>query len=266
MSTRFLLRLGVASGLVAAVLVGVPAHAATQGDFTVNAHRGYHATATENTLGALQAAANAGATAMETDLQLTSDGYMVVMHDATLDRTTSCSGRVDQWTKSNIIRSCRTDDGQHVPFATELLQAAHDRALNLLTELKPDARGRWTTAQMRTLSGLIDTKGMRERVMVSAVDAGRLRRVESVAPWLPTMWIRESRPTVGEVNASGVDNLSASAANLSRGLVQDMNTAGHLVYGRISNSQTDWAAYRSYGVAGVVTDAVPEYLNWVTGH
>jgi hypothetical protein len=103
---------------------------------------------------------------------------------------------------------------------------------------------------------------MAGRVMVSATDAARLRRVESVASWLPTMWIRTTRPTVSQVNSKGVDNVSASAANLSPGLVANLNAAGHLVYGRATSSQSDWEAYRADGVAGVVTDLVPDYLRW----
>jgi hypothetical protein len=33
----------------------------------------------------------------------------------------------------------------------------------------------------------------------------------------------------------------------------------------VSDSQSDWEAYRTDGVAGVITDAVPEYVQWATG-
>jgi glycerophosphoryl diester phosphodiesterase len=184
------------------------------------------------------------------------------MHDATLDRTTNCSGPVDEWTRKRILQRCRADDGQRIPFASDLLQAAHGRSMNLLAELKSDSQSGWDTAQMQTLANLVTSSGMAGRVMVSATDAARLRRVESVARWLPTMWIRTTRPTVSQVNSNGVDNVSASAANLSPGLVADLKAAGHLVYGRESNSQSDWEAYRTDGVAGIVTDTVPEYLTW----
>jgi glycerophosphoryl diester phosphodiesterase len=217
---------------------------------------------TENTVGALDAAADAGATGMETDFRLTSDRQIIVMHDATLDRTTNCSGPVDERTRKWILEHCHADDGQPIPFASDLLRAAHGRSMNLLAELKSDSQSGWDTAQMQTLANLITSSGMAGRVMVSATDAARLRRVESVASWLPTMWIRTTRPTVSQVNSNGVDNVSASAANLSPGLVAAMNAAGHLVYCRESNSQSDWEAYRADGVAGVVTDTVPEYLKW----
>ena len=264
-AARLLLRLCAGSVGVATVMVAVPAHAAQSGDFSLDAHRGYHAAATEDTIGALDAADDAGASAMEADLRLTADRNIVVMHDATLDRTTNCSGRVDEWTMQEIRERCRADDGQAIPFASDLLDAAEDRSMNLLMEIKGDPQRRWDTTQLQSFTNLIDSEEMRERVMVSAMNAPRLRRVQSVAPWLPTMWIDGTSPTVDSVNSSGVKNVSASAANLSPQLVADLNEFGHLVYGRVSNSQSDWEAYRTDGTAGVITDAVPEYLQWANG-
>jgi glycerophosphoryl diester phosphodiesterase len=264
-AARILLRLWAGSVGIAVVMVAVPAHAAQSGDFSLDAHRGYHVAATEDTIGALDAAEDAGASAMEADLRLTADRYIVVMHDATLDRTTNCSGPVDEWTMQEIRERCRADDGQAIPFAPDLLDAAEDRSMNLLMEIKGDPQRRWDTTQLQTFAKLIDSEEMRERVMVSAMNAARLRRLQSVAPWLPTMWIDGTSPTVDSVNSSGVKNVSASAANLSPQLVADLNEFGHLVYGRVSNSQSDWDAYRADGTAGVITDAVPEYLQWASG-
>src|SRR5699024_1336287 len=60
----------------------------------VIAHRGASALAPENTMPALVAAALAGADMIEIDLQMAADGSAVVIHDATVDRTTDASGPV----------------------------------------------------------------------------------------------------------------------------------------------------------------------------
>jgi glycerophosphoryl diester phosphodiesterase len=57
-------------------------------------HRGMAAAAPENTLDAMRLAFACGADAVEFDLRLTADGQVVVIHDATLDRTTDGSGPV----------------------------------------------------------------------------------------------------------------------------------------------------------------------------
>jgi glycerophosphoryl diester phosphodiesterase len=58
------------------------------------AHRGASAQAPENTLAAFELAARQGAPAIELDVKLSADGQVVVMHDATVDRTTDGKGRV----------------------------------------------------------------------------------------------------------------------------------------------------------------------------
>ena len=60
----------------------------------VIAHRGDSAHAPENTLAAFRRAVEIGADAIELDVRLAADGVPVVIHDATLDRTTSAAGLV----------------------------------------------------------------------------------------------------------------------------------------------------------------------------
>jgi glycerophosphoryl diester phosphodiesterase len=62
--------------------------------FTLIAHRGDSAGAPENTFASFDLALEKGFDNVELDVQLTSDGVPVVIHDATLDRTTNASGPV----------------------------------------------------------------------------------------------------------------------------------------------------------------------------
>jgi len=68
----------------------------------VIAHRGASAGAPENTLPAFEAAVREGADAVELDVRLTADGAPVVIHDATLDRTTDRSGPVAALTLAEL--------------------------------------------------------------------------------------------------------------------------------------------------------------------
>src|SRR5512135_2653183 len=68
----------------------------------VLAHRGASLHAPENTLAAFTLAADQGADGIELDVKLTRDGSIVVMHDATVDRTTTGHGRVSDLTLSEI--------------------------------------------------------------------------------------------------------------------------------------------------------------------
>ncbi|MDQ7860817.1 glycerophosphodiester phosphodiesterase family protein [Peribacillus frigoritolerans] len=58
------------------------------------AHRGSAGTHPENTMSAFKEAARVGADGIETDVQLSKDGEVVIIHDEKLDRTTNASGYV----------------------------------------------------------------------------------------------------------------------------------------------------------------------------
>ena len=72
---------------------------AHQDEWPVNmAHRGASALAPENTIEAFRLALEAGAGGLELDVHMTRDGHIVVIHDATVDRTTSGTGAVSDMT------------------------------------------------------------------------------------------------------------------------------------------------------------------------
>jgi glycerophosphoryl diester phosphodiesterase len=68
------------------------------------AHRGGSALRPENTLAAFDHARELGVAAIECDVQLSRDGELMVIHDATLDRTTGATGPVAERTASELAR------------------------------------------------------------------------------------------------------------------------------------------------------------------
>jgi glycerophosphoryl diester phosphodiesterase len=87
----------------------------------VIAHRGASAYAPENTLPAFELAVEQGADAFELDVRLTRDGAAVVLHDATLERTTSLTGPVRARTLAELRaadagRWFSPDRGRTLPF------------------------------------------------------------------------------------------------------------------------------------------------------
>jgi glycerophosphoryl diester phosphodiesterase len=74
-----------------------------RGEWPINlAHRGASALAPENTIEAFRLALEAGAGGLELDVHMTRDGHIVVIHDATVDRTTNGSGAVAEMTRDEL--------------------------------------------------------------------------------------------------------------------------------------------------------------------
>lgn len=105
------------------------------------AHRGASAERPENTLPSTLRAIEAGATAVEVDVRTTQDGHLVLLHDATLERATSGTGKVNEQTLAQLKQldagSKFSSEYRGVPMATlsEVLTAAKGK-IDILLDLK----------------------------------------------------------------------------------------------------------------------------------
>ncbi len=92
------------------------------------AHRGAMGTHPENTIVAFKEAIRLGAQMIEFDVRMTKDNALVIMHDATVDRTTNGSGLVRDLTLSEIRKldagswKSKKFAGEKVPTLKEALQ------------------------------------------------------------------------------------------------------------------------------------------------
>ena len=145
-------------------------------------HRGNRAHAPENTLPSLLEAVRLGVDALEFDLHVTRDGHLVLLHDPTLDRTTSASGPVAQRTLRELADIDAgyqfTSDGGRtfpwrgrgatVPTFDEVIESL-PRDLPLIIELK-------TADATEPLRVAIKRHGLASRIIVAGFSA------QSVAP------------------------------------------------------------------------------------
>lgn len=110
---------------------------------TVVAHRGWLApTHVENSLRELKATRRAGIGMFEIDLRASRDGTLFLLHDATLDRTTTGSGRIDAATDADLARVSLKDvagasTGEPLPrFDDVMAWAASDPGIQLMLDIK----------------------------------------------------------------------------------------------------------------------------------
>lgn len=137
------------------------------------AHRGLSSEFTENTLAAFQAAAQAGFQAIELDVRLTRDGEVVVLHDASLARTTDGSARVADM-RYDELRGYSTGHGP-VPRLDDLLSSLQDW------------RGIWNIevkaiAAAEPAVHLVEHHGLEKRVVITSFDPNALEIARATNP------------------------------------------------------------------------------------
>lgn len=125
----------------------------------VVAHRGDWRNAPENSIYAIELAIEMGVDIVEVDVQRTKDGKLVLMHDVTLDRTTSGKGRVADYTLEELkqfkLRSGTSMVLHHdIPTFEECMLAARgkimvniDKGYDYLDEIMPILERTGTTRQ-----------------------------------------------------------------------------------------------------------------------
>jgi glycerophosphoryl diester phosphodiesterase len=117
---------------LAGLLLAEPAYA----DPIVIAHRGRDATTHENTLAAFRRSIALGVTILETDVRPTKDGQLVLLHDATVDRTTNGHGWIGDLTLAQV-QALDAGSGEHVPTLSEALRLVRGTGIRLMLDMKP---------------------------------------------------------------------------------------------------------------------------------
>ena len=134
----------------------------------VYAHRGASVEFPENTLAAFGRALELGVEGIELDVHLSADGVPMVIHDATVDRTTNGSGAVMEMTHAEL-QALDAGNGEHIPTLGEVLDLVGNR-LHVDIEVKANAAGE---------AVLREVNGRDLRWLISSFDWDVLRYVRS---------------------------------------------------------------------------------------
>ena len=255
-----LLALGAHAALVG---LATPARAAEAGSYRLVAHRGFPGGATtENTLAAFGRAFRHGAPAIEVDIRLTVDEELILMHDPTLGRTTTCWGEVSKRAAATIIEKCRGSvNRERIPSLSRALTWAAARHLNMLLEIKRDPAGRWSPEHFARINDLLLRTGMARRARIFSFNDEYLKMAEGVNPDLESHSIVERWGQVAQVR-TWADALNVYAGQLTADRVDGLHADGVEVLGRNTNRPESWRRLRKVGVDGLLTDQLSRYRDW----
>jgi glycerophosphoryl diester phosphodiesterase len=241
----------------------------------VIAHRGHSLDVPENTLEAYRRAVELGAEMIEADVNITRDGELVMLHDATLDRTTSGRGPVSD-ARLDEVRGLDAGSwfgdswaGLSVPTTVETIEFARDAGILMCFEAKggsPEEAERIAI----TLAELLQARNALAWAFVSGYDHAALAAAKRRVPQL--LLAPERLPDdVPAVPADAVRQATALGAPviqnhwrlLTAELVDALHAEGIAVWSWPTTESDSIASSLAVGADGVMGDDVPAMVRAV---
>jgi glycerophosphoryl diester phosphodiesterase len=259
---RVVVALLVASATLATVMAAGPAT-------LVAAHRGGAALWPENSLLAFRSALALGVDALELDLHLTADGEVVVLHDPSLDRTSTGTGAVRDLKLADLAAvRLKTREGavtaERVPTFAQVLDLVAPTSAELLPEIKVDAnRQRYDGIEEKVLA-LIRARGLLSRTTIQAFQVETIRRLRELEPKARTMLLvarggverGRARPAeaVRRARELGATDLGMNHRLIDTDVMSAARAAGIRVAAWTVNEEADIRRMVDLGVDMVMSD------------
>ena len=255
------------------------------------AHRGASGSAPEHTIAAYDLALKLGADYIEQDLQLTSDGVLVAMHDATLDRTArgsveNCTGPVSEKTLAQL-KTCDVGSwfndafpeaarpeyvGLRIPTLEEVFER-YGKRVNYYVETKsPESSDRME----ERLLELLDRFGLRQpatdrwQVLIQSFSPASLIKIHTqLDPSLPLIQLLLGGPSLAnqvalDAIAEYAVGIGPSRSSADAALVQAAHDRCLAVHPYTVNGESDMSSLIGAGVDGMFTN-FPERLDGLLG-
>ena len=263
-------RAALAGGIAAALTTPI-AYAQSMDEVTV-AHRGASTSKLgEGTLPAYKYAVRNRADILDADVRWTKDGpdadnlgTMVILHDATLDRVTNCTGAVSSWLWSEIHDRCRTDTaGQQLMRVVDLLSYANSVGKSVALEIKV---GSISDAQAEQLWSAIKNSRIQLQATSSHLDA--LNKIKKLDAADTTHKISYALIVSGSHNWPSVSTIRKIAPTVHARLTIPADVARSyrlanikvfLYTGKNASDDAKMIALQPYGV---VVDDVARFQQW----
>ena len=221
----------------------------------ITAHRGASKEAPENTLAAFQRAIDEMADYIELDIQMTKDGYIVVMHDTSAYRTTGVSKNITDMTYDevrNLDAGYWFSDkyrGEKVPSFEEVLKLVKGKA-KLNVEIKSSSESAIVAGKVVEL---IQKYSMEDECVITSFDYDALLAVKEADEDIQTGYILSV--AYGKFYEDDrVDFFSVNASFLTKRVVDAIHNTGKQVYAWTVNNDTSIKNLANKGIDNIITD------------
>ena len=248
------------------------------------AHRSANAVAPENTLPAFEKALEMGVDGIELDVQATADGELVVLHDFSLERTTTGTGPLRTHTLTQLaaidagVRFATEFSGTPIPTLEQVFDLVGDSCVVNVEIKNMDWNG---GREAEPLAHMIKQRDLYEQVIVSSFNPMALRKMRQLDPSvqigllyftkpprqnggtggfirkilslpLKHLFLHLSRPWLSRGIAP--DALHPYFASIDTHLVETARSRGQLVNAWTVNSVAEALRLARLGVNAIITD------------
>lgn len=209
-------------------------------------------------MAAFDLAVRMGCDWIETDLRLTADGAIVIIHDPRVDRTTDGKGKVDDFTLARLRRLEAGTwggwklRGERIPTLDEVLQWGRGRCgMNL--EIKEESR---VEELIRQLAARFKGPGLLDRILFSSFRASDLVRLRAALPHARLAWLasRHSRGLTPLHRKVRLAAMHPKVTLIDRRLAERCRRLGLAVHVWVVNQRQRLAELEALPVDGVMTD------------
>lgn len=240
-------------------------------EFVIVGHRGAAGHAPENTIVSFRKAIELGADWVELDVHRSKDGQLIVIHDATLDRTTNGTGPVSSMTFEEI-RALDAGSwfgeafaGEKVPSLAEVIVGINGER-KLLIEIKWPEEGLYEGLG-REVAQEVHKYGADNWCIIQSFESAYLEEAAETGYNIPLQKLLVSQTAIffvpfyqdnkfraGRVSTAGVESINYHHKMLSKGIVDVHHADGLKVIPYTLNTRQDMMKVLGMGVDGVITD------------
>ena len=210
-------------------------------------HRGAAGHAPENTLRSIEKAIALGCDFVEVDVRCTRDDHLIVIHDRSVDRTTSGRGEVSTLPLDELL-SFDAGQGKRIPTLEQVLQRC-DGHVGLILDIKAEG----LAAHIRSI---VRTSGLSSSVIYASFETADVLSIRHADPDAGTMLLfdRLPKPPVERVLQTTATYAGLRFDTVTPPIVSACHEAGTQVFVYTVNEPADIRRMRSLAVDGIISD------------
>ena len=231
------------------------------------AHRGAGKLAPENTLAAFRVGASHGYRAFECDVKLSADGVPLLLHDSTLQRTTSGDGQASACDWSELSRldagswHSRGFAGEPIPSFAAIARYCVSNGFALDLEIKPTPGDEVQTGRIVALEAARLWQGEALPPLLSSFRADALQAARDAAPQLPRALLLDGlrEGWFEQARSLGCSAVVTAYALMDAALIAQLHGSGMRALVYTVNDPAEAHRLLALGIDGLVTDAVDRF-------